>query len=456
MLSEGFITAIRAQPKTANTAVAKDVGIYVHTLNPSHSVKSSFKKSSAPVNALAANSTHIFAAQADKAVVHVYSRERGNQEALVSFPERITCLALAGESVLVIGTIEGRILLWEARYFPSHTKHILITPQILTGRMISTPSAHLQLVTCITATKSNILTGSEDSNVHVWSLLRLLALGTKEPLEPLRTLSNHRAAITSLAIGQSTSQTNFSVSASRDNTIIVWNHDSGDLLRTFLLPSTPLCLTLDPANRAVYAGFEDGSLQMIEFFQANSTLNPLFDPNLQTTPVQVTHSPWSAPSEPGSTYCLGLSYDGTFLLSGHASGKISQWDTGRRAFSSELVDLNAPVTNLSMLSPFPSPTHTRAINVVKPKLGDVQYTLTAQLCSPSCITDFDRMVHSNGFPSEMLLDAIARFSDPQSSSSSGDEKLRKENEELWRVVNEQQALQKKTLEKYNKLKASGS
>jgi pre-rRNA-processing protein IPI3 len=257
-------------------------------------------------------------------------------------------------------------------------------------------------------------------------------------------------------MGQSTSQTNISVSASRDNTVIVWNHDSGDLLRTFLLPSTPLCLALDPANRAVYAGFEDGTLQMMEFFQANSTLNPLFDPNLQTTPAQVAHSPWSAPTEPGSSYCLGLSYDGTFLLSGHASGKICQWDTGRRAFSSELVDLNAPVTNLSMLSPFPTPTHARATNVVKPKLGEVPYTFTAQLCRPPRTTSFDRMVHSNGYPSEKLVNAIANFSNPQSSSSSGDEKLRKENEELWRVVNEQQALQKKTVEKYNKLKAGGS
>jgi pre-rRNA-processing protein IPI3 len=455
MLSEGFITSIRAQPKSANTAVAKDVGVYLHTLNPSHTVKSSFKKSSTHVNALAANATHIFAAQADKAVIHVYSRERGNQEALVSFPERISCLTLAGESVVVIGTIEGRMILWEA------SKCVLFGLKPINRSIGVHRSDDFDAIcsfadTCVTATKMDILTGSEDSNIHVWSLPRLLALGTKEPLEPLRSLSNHRAAITSLAIGQGTNQTNVSVSASRDNTIIVWNHHTGDLLRTFLLPSTPLCVALDPCNRAVYAGFEDGSLQMIEFFQASSTLNPLFDPNLQTTPVQITQAPWTAPTEPGSVHCVGLSYDGTFILSGHTSGKISQWDTGRRAFSSEVVDLNAPVTNLLMLSPFPLKVTARATNVVKPKLGEVQYTYTAQLCAPPRTTDFDRIIHSNGFPEEMLVDAVARFSAPIGLSSSGDEKLRKENEELWRVVNEQQALQKKTLDKYNKLKASGS
>ena len=116
MLSESFITSIRAQQKTANTAIKKDVGIYVHELHPNHTIKSSFKKSSTPVNALASSSTHIFAAQAEKAVVHVYSKEKGNQEALISFPERIHTLTLVGEGLLVLGTAEGRLILWEARW----------------------------------------------------------------------------------------------------------------------------------------------------------------------------------------------------------------------------------------------------------------------------------------------------------------------------------------------------
>lgn len=122
MLAETFFSSIRAQQRSANTAIAKDVGIYLHELHPSSTIKSSYKKSSTPVNALAVSSTHIFAAQADKAVVHVYSRERGNQEALISFPERIHCATLIGDGVLVLGTAEGRIILWEVSVcvlFPS-------------------------------------------------------------------------------------------------------------------------------------------------------------------------------------------------------------------------------------------------------------------------------------------------------------------------------------------------
>lgn len=313
-------------------------------------------------------------------------------------------------------------------------------------------------------TLSHLITGSEDSNIHVWSLPRLLSLSSNETQQPLRSLSNHRAAITSLAFGHSTSTTNICVSASRDNTIIVWNYHTGDLLRTFLLPSTPLCLALDPCDRAAYAGFEDGSLQLIEFVQPNSTLHPLYESNLQTTPVQITLPSWNAPSEPGAVFCLGLSYDGTYLFSGHATGKIAQWDTGRRAFSSELADLNAPVTNLLMSSPFPTKRLTRPSTIVKPKLGEGQYVFTAQLSNSSSGNNaFEDAVQKQGLPANLLEDAISRFSRParasshassHASSPSGDEKLRQENEELWKIVNEQRALQKKTFEKYAKLKSA--
>lgn len=118
MLSDELFSSVCGPPIAANTAISKDVGIYAHTLTPTWAVKSSFKKSSAPVHCLALSDTHVFAAQDQKAHVHVYSRARGNQEALVPFQERIRCLALAGD-VLVLGTAEGRLILWEVSLFSS-------------------------------------------------------------------------------------------------------------------------------------------------------------------------------------------------------------------------------------------------------------------------------------------------------------------------------------------------
>jgi len=113
MLSEHFVASIAAPVKAPSTS-AKDTGIFQYQWQPLVSQDCSFKKSATPKNCLAVSETHIFAAQADKASVHVYNRERNNQEAVVPFPERISSLALAAnDSVLVLGTIEGRILFWE-------------------------------------------------------------------------------------------------------------------------------------------------------------------------------------------------------------------------------------------------------------------------------------------------------------------------------------------------------
>jgi hypothetical protein len=122
------VTSIRAHHKSANTAISKDIGIYVHTLHPTPSVKATFKKSSTQPNGLAVTPTHIFAAQVDKSVVHVYSRERGNQEALIAFPERIHSVVLIQDGLLALGSAEGRIFLWEVGQWSSffHTGHMLI------------------------------------------------------------------------------------------------------------------------------------------------------------------------------------------------------------------------------------------------------------------------------------------------------------------------------------------
>ena len=141
MLTEEFVSAICGPPLSSNTAIAKDVGIYCHTLSPSYSVKSTFKKSSVPVNCLAVSDTHIFAGQHEKAYVHVYSRLRGNQEAFVALPERIRCLTLIGD-ILVVGTTEGRLMLWEVRTHATRLPHSRSVEENHLGKIIYELTRH--------------------------------------------------------------------------------------------------------------------------------------------------------------------------------------------------------------------------------------------------------------------------------------------------------------------------
>lgn len=121
MLTEHFVASIATPAKAPNTSVTKDAGVFIHELQPLAGQRSFFKKSATNSQCLAVSETHIFAAQAEKAVISVYNREKGNQEATIPFNERITCIVLAAEeSILILGTESGRILVWEVSLLPNH------------------------------------------------------------------------------------------------------------------------------------------------------------------------------------------------------------------------------------------------------------------------------------------------------------------------------------------------
>lgn len=117
MLKENFLLSTLSPEKLDNAA---GLGIHVHEFQPIPALGLTFKKSSCNPNCLAISSSHIYAAQADKAVVHVYSRDRKNLEAIVPFSEKIHSLAISGAKdgvgTLIIGTEGGRIILWEVSF----------------------------------------------------------------------------------------------------------------------------------------------------------------------------------------------------------------------------------------------------------------------------------------------------------------------------------------------------
>ncbi|KAL8657847.1 MAG: hypothetical protein Q9226_001508 [Calogaya cf. arnoldii] len=464
MLTESFVASTRSADRQAQVTATKDIGIHLHDLQPIPSLKTSFKKSTTQPNCLAVSATHIFAAQADKSVVHVYNRERGNQEAVVPFQEKITCLAHAGQyhgaGTLVLGTKGGRLILWE----------------LATGRQISTSQSHLQAVTCLAVdpTFNFILSASSDSNLQLWSLSSLLSFSQPSPndpsqplpFSPIRTMTNHRAAINAVLFSHIPGLTSFAISAANDQTCIVWDYLNGIVLQTFLLSDNPMSLALDPADRAAYAAFEDGSIQFIDFYKPNHPLHSLFDPSQQSTPTQPPPSDrWHLQDSSSSpAYSLQISYDSMTLLSGHGDGKVYTWNIAKGMYAAQLADFTLPVTNLIMLPPMGFPVtqtpNVKLQNIVKPRYesshnvdndsnGDItipiDYNFTVQLLStlPSAGTfpgpsDLDAALTHPSFPACILEEGIAEITalnnhsfgslDPDDDNES--ETLRTENKNL--------------------------
>ncbi|KAL1894620.1 Pre-rRNA-processing protein ipi3 [Ceratocystis pirilliformis] len=421
MFTEQFAVAVCGPPLASNTSVSKDAGIYTYQLSPQLQALSVLKRSSAPVNAMAVSPTHIFTAQNNKAHVHVYSRERGNQEALVAFSERITAVALVGD-VLVLGTAEGRVILWET----------------CTGRQVNTPPCHVQAITCIETAPFHILTGSGDANVHVWSTARMLELDSTAEQEPDRVLSNHRGSITGLSAGASANpETSLCVSSSQDKTIIIWNYATGDALRTLLFASTPLCVSLDPSARAIFTTTDAGELFMVDMFGPRPLVGPHSEEHASAA-VNIAQPLGNSDEELGPAHTMAVNYDGTTLITGHTRGKVMQWSLTDNSYPTELADLNAAVTNLAFMPILDAqPVHIKAVNIVKPTQAERLYTFTAQITTSLAPTSrFESMLTETGFSADALQSAVLAMQE-EKIETSAEEALRKENEELWELVRTQ-------------------
>lgn len=328
-------------------------------------------------------------------------------------------------------------------------------------------------MTCLAVDpKGNILlSGSADSVVQVWSITQLLSFtasrdldGSREsPFSPIRSLSNHRAAITSLVFGHSHSINNIAVSASNDNTCVVWDYLRGHVLHTFLLQKQPLCLDLDPIDRAVYAGYDDGSIQVMNFYRHGGLIAPLCQHTSQSTPTQLPPSDrWMPMDHSGSpVLCIQVSYDGTTLLSGHQDGKIHTWDVAMGRYRKQLADFAAPITNIRILTPTgfintKEPLNTLH-NVVKPRyesstsvtyghprhMVPVGLNWTVQFNTPlkkSKTLERQAMTES-GWPDELLKEYIADMKAERDAAKTAPDleiltELRAENDS-WKAQLEQ-------------------
>jgi pre-rRNA-processing protein IPI3 len=267
----------------------------------------------------------------------------------------------------------------------------------------------VQGVTCLAVTPYHILSGSDDANVNVWSLARLLELDTQAEHEPEQILSNHRGAITSLAVSPSPNpETNFCVSASKDKTCIVWNYHTGQVLRTLLYPTTPLCITLDPAARALATITESGDFFCTEFFGDAPMLGSRATEQASIV-MQVVSPLGNALDEAGAANCLAMNYDGTCVLSGHTKGKVMRWTLREAEHPTEVASLNSSVSNIVFIPRTTTKVVPIQQYVIKPHLGLKKYNISAQLSASAEESRFSRLSSGEGFSADVLEESIASF-----------------------------------------------
>lgn len=400
-----------------------------------------------------------------------------------------------GGGFLVLGTAGGGLLVWE----------------LLSGRVVSTVDAHLNAVTSLASSRGgrglDVLSGSADGNIHVWSVATILAMGdVGKSMEihkraPIRTLRGHKDDIVGIVtgrVGDSHGGRGIAISAAKDDTACIWEHGSGTLLRTILLPLSPTCLTIDPCDRAAYFGFSDGTVTSLDFFKMDgeqNVKNAIFDEQKKTIAVQIsTDSLWKIPGENiGSCLSMDVSYDGTKLMTGYDTGKVVIWDIPTRRYVSQLTAMPfaGPVTNLRVLplqstgSNYRSELEIR--DVIKPRFGEIDahdgqlppnYKISAHLVGDITTfsherSDFERCLDHSSYPDDILADGINemflyRQKDDKSIKTNNGEAdfmaldadqdmngkpaLEEENQRLKKQIASLQRLQQTTFKQINELR----
>jgi len=131
-----------------------------------------------------------------------------------------------------------------------------------------------------------------------------------------------------------------------------WNYQTGSVLRRFILPLSPLTLALDPADRAFYVGFEDGTVQCVDLHSANGdafstqlSTNKLFVEESRNVPVTVTgdgttpdeRARWVSAGHDSAITAISVMYEGNFVVTGNEKGEVCVWDVATGSLFRKIV-----------------------------------------------------------------------------------------------------------------------
>lgn len=221
-------------------------------------------------------------------------------------PEKCWSIACSKDGILcATGGDSGNIHIWDASV----------------GKLLLSWKAHHKRVTTIAFSDkgTEIVAGSEDSLVTVWSVARVLSQQSQQG--SLHTWSDHTMPISQVCIGAGVTDPYVYV-CSLDHTISVRSLLSGRLLQKVTLPSALTSIALDPLEYCAYVGSSSGNIFSVSFIEASSDVV-----QQSSTHTSSSNRITTFRTQCGGVTSLALSRDGATLVAGTEDGSVLTWDT---------------------------------------------------------------------------------------------------------------------------------
>ena len=233
----------------------------------------------------------------------VYIQEQILQKSFV--PEKCWSVACSKDGMLCsAGGDSGKIHIWD----------------VSVGKLLLSWKAHHKRVTTLAFSDkgTEIVAGSEDSLVTVWSVAGVLSQQNRQG--SLHTWSDHTMPISQVCIGAGVTDPYVYV-CSLDHTISVRSLLSGRLLQKVTLPSALTSIALDPLEYYAFVGSSSGNIFSVSFIEAASDAVEGSRTHSNSNMIKTFKT------QCGGVTSLTLSRDGATLVAGTEDGSVLTWDT---------------------------------------------------------------------------------------------------------------------------------
>ncbi|KAK9368687.1 WD40-repeat-containing domain protein [Lipomyces kononenkoae] len=307
-----------------------------------------FKQNGSFCNRTAVIDASILSAQSDRPIINSYSITKEAPMQKLILQEKLSCMVAShSRKLLAAGTHTGKLIVWE----------------LGSGACLIYKDIHFGSISCLVFSQDDsvLFSAGSDARIYSWRTAELCnAHLNYMDVQPLESANQHSLEVTGLFCGLGGILDSRLYSISLDGSCRVWNASDLRLQTTYVFKEALLSIVVDPAERAIYAGTDDGVIYHVDLYrQSREGAGLEYTGGLQRVVEVSTESSVKFTQHTGKVLSLDLSFDSTLLVSGSEDGTVIVWDIATHQVLKKIKPGRGAVYLAKVLEKLPSEHYIR-------------------------------------------------------------------------------------------------